>query len=135
MTLNCLFSTHSRAAWWLQRPRTKLRRQREQEPGPDLLRSTQRMLLIELHLIRIFSAARRTIFHLFIFFNGINNSLSHFHIERIFICFVLGGRGGRIPVFRISENGRLFYLPLQHLLPVLPSSVIIENINVFCPSF
>lgn len=34
---------HSRAAWWLQRrPRKRFRRQRQQEPRPDLLRRTHK---------------------------------------------------------------------------------------------
>lgn len=88
------------------------------------------ILLIELHHIRIFSTQTRTIFHLLNFFFLMVSTL-YFHLYGGFL-FALFWEGNS--AFRISEN-RLLYLPLQHLLPVFFSCVIIKKCKcVFCPS-
>lgn len=64
---------HSRAAWWLQRrPRKRFRRQRQQEPRPDLLRRTHKRRVHIAHRTAshqdFFPTPPRTIFHLLNFF-------------------------------------------------------------------
>lgn len=119
---------HSRAAWWLQRrPRKRFRRQRQQEPRPDLLRRTHKRRVHIAHRTAshqdFFPPHHHGLFFIyltFFFFGCFFTCTEDFYL----LCFGRGGEGNS--AFRTSEN-RLFYLPLQHLLPVFFSCVVIKK--------
>lgn len=115
---------HSRAAWWLQRrPRKRFRRQRQQEPRPDLLRRTHKRRVHIAHRTAshqdFFPTPPRTIFHLLNFF-------FYYYFFNLYGGFLFAMFWEGNSAFRTSEN-RLFYLPLQHLLPVFFSCVVIKK--------
>lgn len=86
---------HSRAAWWLQRrPRKRFRRQRQQEPRPDLLRRTHKRRVHIAHRTAshqdFFPPHHHGLFFIYLTFFFLVVFLL---VRRIFICFVLGGEG------------------------------------------
>lgn len=124
---------HSRAAWWLQRrPRKRFRRQRQQEPRPDLLRRTHKRRVHIAHRTAshqdFFPTPPRTIFHLLNFFFIIFflTCTEDFYL----LCF---GRGGEFCLQNIRKQTFLLATSAFTSCILLMCGHKKKNVNVFLP--
>lgn len=126
----------SRAAWWVQgRPRTRLRSQRRQEPGPDLLRRAR----YKLNCITQRSFPQQdglfvTNFFFFLFFTLVSTSLPARTSRSVWLFSegVVGwGGGGFLSPEDLNTGLRLFTI----LLPVFLWAKAVDpvHLNVFPP--
>lgn len=124
---------HSRAAWWLQRrPRKRFRRQRQQEPRPDLLRRTHKRRVHIAHRTAshqdFFPPHHHGLFFIyltFFFFGCFFTCTEDFYL----LCF---GRGGEFCLQNIRKQ--TFLLATS----AFTSCILLmcghkKNVNVFLP--